>query len=180
MRNNWRKQKENDGISDVFSEENPEKRGERKEKKSKEKKSKYSDEIADVISYLNNRSGKSFKPETKETIKLLSGRFSAGKTVDDCKNVIDLKVTEWRNDQQMKKYIRPATLFDESNFENYLNEAVIPGESSTKTLTTDQVQSLVNDFESKGGDPEAFEEIRVSFDNDREFTKYIREEWTPE
>jgi len=73
-------------------------------------------EEKEVIDYLNSKVGKKFK-----TAKGLKARFNEGYTVDDAKKVIDIKVTEWSNDDKMKIYLRPQTLFSE-NFDGYLNQ----------------------------------------------------------
>lgn len=75
-----------------------------------------------VISYLNERTGKNFSPETAMTLKFISGRLSDGHTLEDFKKVIDIKVEEWGSNEEMSKYLRPTTLFAPSKFESYLNE----------------------------------------------------------
>jgi uncharacterized phage protein (TIGR02220 family) len=69
----------------------------------------------EVINYLNEKSGKSFK-----VAKGLKARFAQGYSVEDCKRVIDIKVAEWSN-SDMAQYIRPQTLFSEK-FDGYLNQ----------------------------------------------------------
>jgi uncharacterized phage protein (TIGR02220 family) len=78
-------------------------------------------EVAEVVSYLNQKTGSSFKPETKETKRLIGARLKTH-TLGDCKKVIETKVAQWQNDEKMKAYLTPTTLFAESNFEKYLNE----------------------------------------------------------
>ena len=39
----------------------------------------------------------------------------------DFKRVIDTKATQWENDPNMSRYLRPETLFG-PKFESYLNE----------------------------------------------------------
>ena len=75
-----------------------------------------------VIAYLNETSGKNFSPETKETVKLISGRLKQGRKEGDFIRVIDLKVKQWGEDAKMSRFIRPSTLFNEKNMEAYLNE----------------------------------------------------------
>ena len=43
--------------------------------------------------------------------------------MDDFKRVIDTKVKQWLNDDNMRKYLRPETLFG-TKFEAYLNESI--------------------------------------------------------
>ena len=45
-------------------------------------------------------------------------------TLDDFKQVIDIKSIQWINDSKMKSYLRPETLFG-TKFEGYLNESSV-------------------------------------------------------
>lgn len=81
-----------------------------KEKESKEKESK------EIINYLNSKTGKKFR-----TAKGLKARFEEGYTVEDAKQVIDIKVAEWLNDEKMRQYLTPDTLFSQK-FDKYLNQ----------------------------------------------------------
>lgn len=74
-----------------------------------------------IISYLNEKAGTSFKHSTKKTRSLIHARLSEGFTADDFETVIDNKVTDWINDPERVKYLRPETLFG-TKFEGYLNE----------------------------------------------------------
>ena len=84
--------------------------------KKNEKEDTKSDQVLEVIQYLNLKSGKNFK-----VAKGLLERFREGYSVDDAKRVIDVKVAEWGNDNKMKQFIRPATLFS-GKFDQYLNQ----------------------------------------------------------
>ncbi|KRM93540.1 hypothetical protein FC56_GL000253 [Lentilactobacillus senioris DSM 24302 = JCM 17472] len=75
-----------------------------------------------VIDYLNKQTGKGFSGKSKDARKLISGRLSEGRTLEDFKTVIDNKVEDWLNDDEMVKYLQPSTLFRPSNFEKYLNQ----------------------------------------------------------
>lgn len=78
--------------------------------------------IEKVITYLNEKTGKRYSPSTKETIKLIGGRITQGADFETFKHVIDVKCNEWLNDPYWKKFLRPSTLFAESNFEDYKQE----------------------------------------------------------
>lgn len=85
-----------------------------------------SDLVKDVIAYLNEKTGKAFKPASKKTQSLIKARvndLSVG--LDDFKKVIDVKCQQWLDDERMKKYLQPTTLFG-TKFEGYLNEWVEP------------------------------------------------------
>ena len=81
----------------------------------------------EIINYLNEKTGKSFSPNTKKTQEFINGRIADGYTLDDFKAVIDKKVAAWQgkknnNGESMENYLRPSTLFRPANFESYLNE----------------------------------------------------------
>ncbi len=80
-----------------------------------------SDTIKQIIDYLNQKTGKNFKPTTAETKRHINARLKDGFTVNDFFTVIDTKVNQWLNSPDMCKYLRPSTLFS-TKFESYLNE----------------------------------------------------------
>lgn len=84
-----------------------------------------------VINYLNNKTGKKYKPTTSKTIGLIEARLKDGFTADDFKKVIDIKTKEWLNDAKNNKYLRPETLFG-NKFEGYLNDQGNKKEKSDK------------------------------------------------
>ena len=75
----------------------------------------------DIVSYLNEQAGKSFKHKTAKTRSLIKARFKDGFIIDDFKRVIDIKTAQWLKDFHMNPYLRPETLFG-TKFEGYLNE----------------------------------------------------------
>ncbi len=86
---------------------------------------------SEVIDYLNVRSGKTFRA-VDVNLKVIAARLEEGATVEDCKAVIDGKVKQWINDPKMREYLRPATLFNETKFAQYVGE----GASSTSMEVT--------------------------------------------
>jgi uncharacterized phage protein (TIGR02220 family) len=77
---------------------------------------------AEIIGYLNQKTGKSFDPRSKETRKHIHARWNSGFRVDQFKKVIDRKAEVWGIDPKMVDYLRPQTLFG-TKFEAYLNES---------------------------------------------------------
>ena len=69
---------------------------------------------------MNITTNKHYK-HTDSTIKLIKARLNEGFTVNDFKEVIDKKTKDWGEDQRMKDYLRPQTLFS-NKFEAYLNQ----------------------------------------------------------
>lgn len=88
---------------------------------SKSTKDKYKEQRAEIIDYLNKQAKKKYRTSTKATAKHINARLAEGFTVDDFKRVIDIKVSQWLNDDRMNAYLRPETLFS-GKFESYLNE----------------------------------------------------------
>ena len=74
----------------------------------------------EVVEYLNQKTGKNFKHTSKVTQRHIKARLAEGFTVNDFKQVIDNKCSDWLRDQKMKEYLRPETLFG-TKFESYLN-----------------------------------------------------------
>lgn len=75
----------------------------------------------EIIDYLNQKADKHYRHTTKKTRALIKARWNEGFSLDDFKKVIDIKVSQWKNDPKMDKYLRPETLFS-PKFEGYLNE----------------------------------------------------------
>jgi len=100
-----------------------------REDKKREEKKRY---IVEIISYLNEKSKKNFKPTTKKTIEYINARLKEGFTVKDFKHVIDVKVADWKDDPKYSKYIQPNTLFNSEKFEGYLNQEEILTEQEKK------------------------------------------------
>lgn len=76
----------------------------------------------EVIEYLNDKAGKNFSYKAKRTREQIKARFNEGHTLDDFKHVIDIKVLDWSDDTAMRTYLKPETLFNSRNFDNYKNE----------------------------------------------------------
>jgi uncharacterized phage protein (TIGR02220 family) len=102
----------------------------------------------EIITYLNTKTSRNYKHNTKPTTAKIKARLAEGFTVDDFKKVIDIKVSEWLNDANMQKYLRPETLFG-SKFEGYLNQKNI------KTKEQPKPNKFHNFIESDIGDLEA-------------------------
>ncbi len=72
------------------------------------------------VVYLNQVANKRYKFVDK-TKRLLLARFKEGYTLEDFKQVIDIKTAEWKDSPEFSKYLRPETLFG-SKFDGYLNQ----------------------------------------------------------
>lgn len=74
---------------------------------------------SDVISYLNEKSGKNYSAKSEQNRRLIRARFNDGYTLDDFKAVIDNKCADWLG-TDYEQYLRPQTLFG-TKFDGYLN-----------------------------------------------------------
>lgn len=84
-------------------------------------------DVTEIVEYLNQAAGTSYKPNTPKTVRSIKARMKEGFTVDNFKTVIDKKVSEWAK-TDMQKYLRPETLFG-TKFEGYLNQQIIKGKA---------------------------------------------------
>jgi uncharacterized phage protein (TIGR02220 family) len=75
----------------------------------------------EIIRYLNEKTGKDFKPGSIKTRELIHARYGEGFTHEDFTRVIDSKSADWQSDPTWNKFLRPETLFG-SKFESYLNQ----------------------------------------------------------
>jgi uncharacterized phage protein (TIGR02220 family) len=73
-----------------------------------------------ILDYLNEKTGRGYKP-VKANVALIAARLSES-SVEECRSVIDAKVTAWQHDDKMREYLRPATLFNATKFANYVGE----------------------------------------------------------
>jgi uncharacterized phage protein (TIGR02220 family) len=81
----------------------------------------------EVLNFLNAKTGRAYRP-VEENLKLIMARLKSGASVMDCRQVIVKKTREWKADVKMSEYLRPATLFNATKFEQYMGELVLPPE----------------------------------------------------
>lgn len=79
-----------------------------------------------ILEYLNLKTGRAYRPVPANT-DLIAARIKDGVSVADCKSVVDAKTSQWGDDDKMREYLRPGTLFNRTKFEQYLGQL---GESS--------------------------------------------------
>lgn len=87
-------------------------------------------DAAEVLKHLNEKTGRNYEP-VKANLDLIAARLQEA-SVETCKAVIDAKVAEWGNDTAMRKYLRPKTIFNATNFANYKGE-LPPASSAAST-----------------------------------------------
>lgn len=74
-----------------------------------------------VLRQLNEITASRFRP-IKSNLTKISALFKAGFTEEEIVEVIQLKTVQWKKNPVMSPYLRPSTLFRDTNFENYRNE----------------------------------------------------------
>lgn len=75
-----------------------------------------------AVDLLNALSGSSFRADTKATQRLIAARENEGYSLADIEMVIRHQCRLWGEDEKMRKYLRPETLFG-NKFEAYLSDA---------------------------------------------------------
>ena len=71
----------------------------------------------DVLSYLNEKAGRNFRP-TRVNLNFIEARLKEGYTVEDCKQVVVMKVREWKG-TDMAYCLRACTIFNCEKFNSY-------------------------------------------------------------
>lgn len=90
-----------------------------------------------ILDHLNTTAGRSYRAVDSNT-NLIKARLLEGYSEDDLKAIIDRKVRDWRDDDTMRQYLRPATLFNATKCAQYMGE--VP---TTPTITqTPKVRML--------------------------------------
>jgi uncharacterized phage protein (TIGR02220 family) len=80
------------------------------------------DLILEIVNFLNECTGKSYKANSKLAIVNINARLKEGYTKDDFIKVISVKSTKWLG-TKWEDYLTPNTLFG-NKFESYLNENI--------------------------------------------------------
>lgn len=80
----------------------------------------FSETVAEIIQYLNEKTGSHYKPTTPKTQQLIKTRMKEGFFLGEFKTAIDNQVHEWSTKPEMQKFLRPETLFG-TKFESYVN-----------------------------------------------------------
>lgn len=96
----------------------------------------YTKEIAEIVSYLNEKANVHYRPNTQKTKQLITKLLKDNFTVEDFKLVIDKKCQEWMGTEQ-EKFLRPETLFS-NKFEGYLNQNIVVTDTEPKPLTEEE------------------------------------------
>lgn len=117
---------------------------------------------AEIVEYLNEKTGKHFTKSAAATKSKINARWHEGRRLTDFKTVIDVKSAEW-NGTDAAKWLRPETLFG-TKFEAYLNEqpTVKPTSIPTRedlTERTERIRSFVLNRHIDGMDNTSIKQI---------------------
>lgn len=96
-----------------------------------------------AIEYLNDKARRNFAPTNAEgkptaNLKFAIARLADGHTLEQLKSVVDAKVAQWANNPKMCEFLRPATLFNEKNFSQYVGQV-----GAERPLTNDEELDLL-------------------------------------
>ena len=98
-----------------------------------------------VLNYLNERAKTNYK-YSEDNCKYIKKWIDEGFTLDDFKKVINIKISDWEDNEEMSGFIRPSTLFGKK-FEEYLNQRC------TEQMSPDDPYLLqVQDYFASGAD----------------------------
>ncbi len=85
------------------------------------------DPAAELLEYLNEKTGKQFR-KVDSNLRLVLARLKSA-TPEQIRAVIDDRVQAWKDKPDMAEYLRPSTLFRAANFESYLGNLGSGGEN---------------------------------------------------
>jgi uncharacterized phage protein (TIGR02220 family) len=103
----------------------------------------------DIVNFLNQATGKNYKTNSVINRKFITQRLNDGFTIEDFKQVIAVKSTNWLGGK-MEQFLRPETLFS-NKFEAYLNENVVSNSPNSNLKNTyDQVTLATEYYNSQG------------------------------
>lgn len=89
----------------------------------------FTGQALEVLEFLNAKTGRKYRGvdgrgRPTANLSLIINRLKTGVSVQDCKTVVARKFRDWGNDDKMRQYLRPETLFCASKFESYLGQCV--------------------------------------------------------
>lgn len=101
----------------------------------------FKDQCKQVLEYLNEKAGTRYRMAESNT-RAITARLKEGASVEEMKQVIDLKCSSWLHDNKMKKYLRPLTLFNASKYNNYIGELTTEFEPSRDSSGDDFMMGI--------------------------------------
>lgn len=86
-----------------------------------ERTQKFNADAREIIVFLNEKTGKHFT-DTAANLTLVTARLREGFTPLQLRQVVAMKVREWKTKPEMVGYLRPETLFGAKKFSSYVGE----------------------------------------------------------
>lgn len=126
-------------------------------------KDKYNFDYAKFIDWFNEITGRNFR-NTEDKRKLIRARLSEGFKEEDFYLITRFKVSEWKDNDKMKRYLKPDTLFIPKHFDNYLQDA----------KDWEAKQAKKQDRKKAKPKPKKNDEPEIS-ENDRSILAYVEE-----
>lgn len=77
------------------------------------------DEYRMITDRLREKTGKKYNPRAAHTRQKIDARIAEGHTTDELLAAVDYMAQRWGNNEEMRRYLRPETLFG-PKFESYL------------------------------------------------------------
>lgn len=117
--------------------------------------------VAEIVEYLNQKTGKHFTTKAAATKKKINARWNECHGLDEFKKVIDVKSAEWLGQSDMVQYLRPETLFG-TKFEAYLNEQPTgkpAAQQESKSERIKRLQKFVADQHANGSTPDEIQSM---------------------
>lgn len=81
------------------------------------------EDVQEVREYLNQKCGRRFPPDSGQ-MKYIRARLKEGKPKEHLKLIVDYFAREWGDDDKMRVYLRPATLFSKEHYDEYYERAL--------------------------------------------------------
>ena len=127
------------------------------------------DLVTKIIVYLNEKTGRAYRPQTNAIRKIIQARLNEGYSFDDFKLVIDDKTREWKgkktaDGRDMSLYLRPQTLFAPSHFEEYRAIAESKMANNPDLIPVEQRPGYVGPEESRANQEAMEAESRRIFE----------------
>jgi phage replication O-like protein O len=79
--------------------------------------------VSRVIARINDLGGTRYRDDKPDALEQLIARLNGGATGAECMAVVEYQWRRWGDDDKMIDHFNPVTLFRESNFQKYLQNA---------------------------------------------------------
>lgn len=90
----------------------------------REKQALYRQQASEIIAFLNSKAERNFDLNGANADHVIA-RLKDGESMDDLRAVIAKKCREWKGDEKMNMYLRPATLFNRTKYASYKGELLV-------------------------------------------------------